>query len=685
MSILDIARQYVASGLSVLPIRTDGSKAPTLPKGRVVEYRDTRYPTDDELVAWFADGNAGLAVACGALSGNLAVPDFESALAWEQWLAAIPENTRTLLAECPVVRTPGGGAHIWVRLPGPVPGGKLAHLASGTTKIEVRGQGNYVLAPGCPPSCHSTGRTYEFAQRGWLETPADPVPFDVWFVWSEVAESLTERRPEPQSADAPRPERVRTNNNPGDDFNRRGTWEQTGLFDVAGWVWTWQQDRESGQVRRPGKSHGVSGTVGMVTSQKNGWPLFHCFTSNGYPFEGDRSYDRFGVFTRVQHSGDFKAATRALGCMGYGKQESKPPMSTTARQCDGPVIGQHDGTKAVATLVSRPLIDVEEKPIRWLWPGRVPAGALTVLDGDPALGKSLITIDLAARLTTGLSMPFSIEPAADPAGVMFLAAEDSAEHVIRPRARVAGVDLHRCRVSECIRIGDRERPIRMPDDIDALEREITAHGIGMLVIDPFLAFLAQTVDSHKDQSVRDVLHLLKLLAERTGAAVLPLRHLNKAGSGNALYRGMGSIAITAAARSVLTVDNHPSDTELRVLASAKCNIARSPKSLTYRIADRDGLPIVEWVGECDLTANDLGIPGGRPDRARDTATDFLLDILSAGSKPEEEIEKEAKREGIKLSTLRRAKRELGVKSDKTGFKGGWTWELPSADTKVLAS
>src|SRR5262245_35192703 len=64
------ASAYVAAGVSILPVRADGSKAPTLPAGQVEQYR-TRSPTPQELTDWYARGPRGIGVIGGPASGNL--------------------------------------------------------------------------------------------------------------------------------------------------------------------------------------------------------------------------------------------------------------------------------------------------------------------------------------------------------------------------------------------------------------------------------------------------------------------------------------------------------------------------------------------------------------------------------------------------------------------------------------
>lgn len=169
-SVLEAARRYVAAGLSVIPVRADGSKAPKLSRGEVEQYRE-RMPTDAELQKWFSpDLPVGLAVVCGKISGNLAVLDFESQAAWERWRdRTVSLGVSHLYAAFPLVRTPKGGRHLYCRIrEGWAPGAKLARVAERETLIEVRGQGHYVLAPGCPAACHPLNLPYTFESKGWL-------------------------------------------------------------------------------------------------------------------------------------------------------------------------------------------------------------------------------------------------------------------------------------------------------------------------------------------------------------------------------------------------------------------------------------------------------------------------------------------------------------------------------------
>lgn len=310
---LRAARGYLSAGLSVIPVRADGTKAPV---ERDWTRFSTRRPTDSELFGWFRNGLAyGIGIPGGRASGNLAVLDFETGEAFDRWRATIPTETVDLLALCPVVRTPSGGVHVWTRLPDPVPGTVLARRADKRTLIEVRGEGHQVLAPGCPLQCHKTGRPYAFIGRGWLDGPADPVPFDVWCDWTIQAAELNEYVKPKVVVGETRRRSSSPDGRPGDRFNDQVTWEA--ILTRHGW----RACRSSGGTTywtRPGKPEGVSATTGFCKGRASG-DLLYVFSSSAPPFEPDAAYSRFAAYALLEHAGDFSAAARALGRAGYGQ------------------------------------------------------------------------------------------------------------------------------------------------------------------------------------------------------------------------------------------------------------------------------------------------------------------------------------------------------------------------------
>jgi hypothetical protein len=232
-------------------------------------------------------------------------------------------------------------------------------------------------------------------------------------------------------------------------------------------------------------------------------------------------------------------------------------------------------------------------------------------------------------------------------------------------------------------------PLTIPDDLGEMGRAIlmmterTGVPVRTLVIDPITAYLPDTIHYGNDAQVRKAMLPLKQFAEDHNLAVVLIRHLNKDGGLRSLYRGGGSIAFTAAARSVLVVEKHPDDDGSCVLAQVKGNLGPPVPSITYRlVADVDhDAPRIEWGEEIRLTADQLLSPDARREApARKEAEQFLLDLLKDGPVGSKTIHEAAKEAGHSLKTVRAAKQVLGVRAeretDETGKTTGWRWLLP---------
>ena len=244
---------------------------------------------------------------------------------------------------------------------------------------------------------------------------------------------------------------------------------------------------------------------------------------------------------------------------------------------------------------------VTSKPVRWLWQRYLPRGKLVILDGDPGTGKSVMSLDLAARLSRGGPLPDGSD-AGEPRRILVLSAEDNAEDTILPRAQSAGADLGLVgRIvmhNGCL--------MQFPDDLGGVQDEIIRRKVDLLIVDPFTAFLQPDFAASSDQSMRWVLGLFSRVAERTDCTILLIRHLRKKESARVVYRGLGSIAIIGAVRTGLLAAHHPTEAGLHVLAVTKSNLAEKPPSLGYRIVTRDnGVAAIEWAGPLDLPADSL--------------------------------------------------------------------------------
>ena len=347
---------------------------------------------------------------------------------------------------------------------------------------------------------------------------------------------------------------------------------------------------------------------------------------------------------------------------------------------DGPVAAQAPPgawSAAERSGVSLVRLDaVQAQSVAWLWPGRIALGKLTLLDGDPGQLKSTITLDLAARVTTGRPMPDGASGVTG--GVVLLTFEDGLADTICPRLDAARADVSRVVALRGVAADDDVRLPTIPEDLDAISAGIADVGALLVIVDPLMAALSGDVNSHRDQDVRRALAPLARLAEERGVAVLVVRHLNKALAMKALYRGGGSIGISAAARAVLLAADAPDAEGEHVLAVVKSNLAALAPSLRYRaIEDDNGAIAVEWCGTSDHRADTLlGVPASAEEQSTvDEAADVLRTILADGPVSATDVRKQTREAGIADRTLDRAKRHLSVRSQKDSFTGGWQWCL----------
>ena len=321
--------------------------------------------------------------------------------------------------------------------------------------------------------------------------------------------------------------------------------------------------------------------------------------------------------------------------------------------------------------------------VSWLWPGWLPAARLTLFGGRPGDGKSGVTVDLAARLTTASPMPDGYRPRA-PITVLLLNGEDDPSDTLVPRLIAAGADLARVIIATGTVFDDAKglpRSWALPGDVDVLADQVRDNEVALAIIDPLAAFIGTNVDTHRDAAVRSMLHPLSGMARQSSCAVLGIRHHRKGGATDARDAGAGSVAFTAAARLEWVVGRDPQDQSRRVLAIAKSNLGREPTSLAYCLVEAPcewDTVKVAWQGTSALTANQLvGEPTSEEDRgALDEAVDFLRSVLSEGPVAAKDVERQAKDASISYPTLRRAKTRLKVRSRKSTGTGSWVWELP---------
>jgi hypothetical protein len=325
----------------------------------------------------------------------------------------------------------------------------------------------------------------------------------------------------------------------------------------------------------------------------------------------------------------------------------------------------------------RPLSELTPCPITWLWPGRLALGKLALLEGDPGLSKSLVALDLCARLSTGRPFPDG-SPAPGPANCIHLTSEDVNEDTVLPRLQTLGADLARIFVVK--RESDDEEPLLFPGQAPYLDDELTRTRARLVVIDVVVDFLDPRVSVNYDASVRRALRCLAELARKHHCVILLLRHLNKRIGGRSVYRGSGAIGLIGACRSAWLIAEDPDDSTRCVLAQVKNNLAPPQPSLAYTV---EGLastaPVVNWLGPSPWTAAELhATRRAAPPRIqpRETAADFLLDLLKEGPCTSREVWDAAQALGLAQRTLNRAKEDLGIRSERVPGTVTSYWLLP---------
>ena len=328
--------------------------------------------------------------------------------------------------------------------------------------------------------------------------------------------------------------------------------------------------------------------------------------------------------------------------------------------------------------------EVTPEKIEWLWPGRLARGKITLLEGDPGLGKSTLTIDIAAKLSTGTRLPWGVE--LPPTGTLFMSAEDGVADTIVPRLIAAGADLRRIVIMDSIHTDEGEEGIQIPRDLDLIETVMHDDGCSLVVVDPLSVFLGDDINENKNQEVRKALAPAKAMFERARVSGLLLRHLTKSQSSNPVYRGAGSIGLGGAARFVMMVGEEPEIPDVKVLANVKENIRTRERvpSLTFQVVSAESDPdtaAIHWTGESAWKAKDLqmAVDEEEGDRLRE-AKEWLRDYLTGGvGATVKNIQKESRDAGHAWRTIERAKKALKVKSIKNPVDGVWVWRL---DTMV---
>jgi hypothetical protein len=348
-----------------------------------------------------------------------------------------------------------------------------------------------------------------------------------------------------------------------------------------------------------------------------------------------------------------------------------------------------------ARAITMTASSITPRPLDPVWPGVLWAGKPVLIAGDPGLGKSMVTCDIAARVTTGAPWPCSAERR-EPADVILLSAEDDPSDTIVPRLIAAGADLDRITfvsgVREQTKDGERDRWLSLDQHLDQLAAVVVVRPeVRLIIIDPLSAYLGRDTDSHNEGDVRSVLAGLAELASQHRAAVLCVRHLRKSESTSAQQKIIGSIAFTAAARAVYVVCRDPDNEDTRLFLCAKNNLAVDTAGYSYQIETTDeGIPHVVWSVERETRTADE-VLGASADKTHviDTVEKWLAEVLSEFPVRSGELRAMAREAGHSWRTVERARARMGgIIIEPEYRRGPWQWRLvtpPSVTPPVPAT
>lgn len=351
-----------------------------------------------------------------------------------------------------------------------------------------------------------------------------------------------------------------------------------------------------------------------------------------------------------------------------------------------------EALSAVAPALPVKLVRGDQVPfeaVRWLWPGFVPAGMLTVLGGSPGCGKTTIACSLAAILTAAAHWPCGSR--CEDAGDVLVWSGEDAPSVLAARFAASGADMSRVHFVDTLATGGPFDPGRHMAELEAAAA--TRKAPRLLILDPIVSAVAG--DSHKAAEVRRSLQPVVAMAQRLGCAVLGVTHFSKGTGGrDPVERVTGSIAFAALARVVLVAakvktDEHGDDDAdpRRVLMRAKSNIGPDDGGFAYTLERVEVAPEVEgqrvrWLDPLAGTARELlteadAEPDAEHRSERHAVEQYLEDLLAQGPVTAQAIRSDCEGAGFSWHQVKRASVRIGVVKGKAGLKGGWVWSIPA--------
>lgn len=594
--LLDDALKLISCGVSVIPLRGDGSKRPAVSEW--TPYQE-RLATPAECVEWFSDGRNGIAAICGPVSGGLEVMDFDvpgkpnskTPPAWKPWCEMLKEHGHDdLLERLVICSTPSGGRHVVYRCKGLKDGNmKLAQCEDSKPLIETRGVGGYFAI--APTANYSTLRgSIRYAPE---ITEAEREILHV------CARLLTEKS-----------DRVAFEKNypagkrPGDDYNLRGE-SMNELLMRHGWRPVQGREGRWANFTRPDKQEGISGGISASTG------LFHAFTTST-PFDAGKGYSKFSVYTVLDHAGDFVMAARTLGEQGFGERSTSNPYGF---QAPAPMVPDAEKRKLVKFGERFDAVEVE-----FLWEPYFPVGKMVLLDAEGGAGKSSLMIGVAAGLSIG-QLPCGEGPC-EPRKILYLhSGEDTSE------------ELHTVYLANG---GDASmisyHAEAFPFDnagIEYLRELIEESGASLVIVDSLFYFLIGAVRETNDAfSVLPTMQKLQKVYRDTSSTGVHLRHTKKGSVGvQASELGMGTVQFRNSHRGQLMMRWHPDNRGVVVVTDEKGSIlVRRGEGFQFK---RQGLEIQYLTSELNPFSQDKPTTGRKRGPEREACDAYITSMLES--------------------------------------------------------
>ena len=520
-SLLTIAEQALDNGISIVPPRNDGTKAPL---GRWQTYQE-QWPTLDEITQWYTDASiTGIGVVCGQVSGNLECIDFDRKDAYEEFinqaqLAGLSELVNRIEAGY-LESTPKGMHWLW-RCSEISHNLKLANNEQDETLIEIRGEGGYVIIAPTSGTVHPSGKPYTLLQGSITTIPA--ITPEERQLLLDLAKSLDKnaRRADLRGSE--------DQSRPGDHYNAESTWSDVLL--PAGWQEMYTRDGVT-YWQRPGKTVGISGTTNYADTD-----LFYVFTSST-EFDPNTAYSKFGAYTVLEHDGDHSRAAAALRARGFGDSPSSIPVPDDPSDASPSAPGG-----SFSFTPWRELLQEPAETQSWLWDKTLATSSISILVSRPKVGKSTLARSIATTVATGGTL---LGRTVEPGTVLFLqfSAEGKRSELKDALVR-SGVPLED-------RIWVYTGPT-VQEPIAALEKAVAQHRPSLVVIDTMIRWVPVN-DANDYAEMSKVTEAIATMARLSGAHIMMLHHAGKADRdmGDSV---LGSTAIFGSVDTMLAMRN----------------------------------------------------------------------------------------------------------------------------------